>query len=449
MNGENGSRARSPLIRRVWIVYAAYGDGHRSAAEAMAEAVRALHPEVDVVVEDFMERIHPRFHRFLQRIFYFALRHAPSAYRTVYTVGAPQKVLFRDVLALVRLAGRVPLLRRLRELSPDLVISTHFLATQELAELRARGELLAPLVTVITDYAVHPFWVHLANDLYLVGIREGIEALHAYGFPRSRAFAVGLPLRKQFWNADASPPLWFSLPQGSPERPVRLLFMGGGLGMFDSLPELLFALDHLPFAKELHVVAGQNVDLYRALTEFRELLKSPLMMYGFVEEVHSLMQEADLLVTKAGGLTLAEAWALGLPTFLYRPLPGNEEENAKLLEEAGVARLSRTSEELFQHIIEFTARPYRGVPNPHRLRAALEGMQIVWPYAEEHVLFGSGEIPLLDLELDDLWEEEGFFAAERSSDVFPTLDGRGEKCGDNPSHQETFPHQKISPPEFR
>ncbi|MBT9252702.1 MAG: hypothetical protein KM296_03270 [Brockia lithotrophica] len=449
MKGEGVARARSPLIRRVWIVYAAYGYGHRSAAEAMAEAVRALHPEADVVVEDFMERVHPRFHRLLQRVFYFALRYVPSAYRTVYAVGAPQKLLFRDMLAFVRLAGRSPLLARLRDLSPDLVISTHFLATQELAELRARGELLAPLVTVVTDYAVHPFWVHPANDLYLVGSREGIEVLGTFGFPASRTFTTGLPLRAQFWNADAAAPLRFSLSPGSAERPLRLLFMGGGLGMLDSLPELLLSLDRLPFAKEVHVVAGRNDELYRALSEFRERLRSPLVVYGFVEEVHRLMQEADLLVTKAGGLSVAEAWALGLPIFLYRPLAGHEEENARLLDAAGVARLARTPEDLLHQIAEFAARPYRGVPDPRRLRAALEAVRIVWPYAEEHVLYGSGEAPLLDLELDDLWEEEGFSAAERSGDVFPILDGRGGEGGDDPSCRESFSPRVFFPPESR
>ncbi|RKQ88916.1 MGDG synthase family glycosyltransferase [Brockia lithotrophica] len=444
MKGGDIVRERSPLIRRVWVVYAVYGDGHRSAAEAVAEAVRTLHPETDVVVEDFMERVHPRFHRLLQRIFYFALRRAPSAYRTVYNVGAPQKLLFRDVLALVRLAGRAPLLARLRELSPDLVISTHFLATQELAELRARGELLAPLVTVVTDYAVHPFWVHPANDLYFVGSREGKEVLGAFGFPDTRAFAVGLPLRAQFWNADAEGRLRFPLFQESAERPLRLLFMGGGLGMLDSLPELLLALDRLPFAKEYVVVAGRNAPLYRALSEYRGRLQGSLVVYGFVEEVRRLMEEADLLVTKAGGLSVAEAWALGLPIFLYRPLPGHEEENAKLLEAAGVARLVRSPEELLRRVTEFAARPYRGVPNPLRLRAALETVRIVWPYAEEHVLYGSGEAPLLDWEPDDLWEE-GFSTGERSADLFPFLGDRGEgggsdpSCGESPSPRVPLP----------
>ena len=49
------------------------------------------------------------------------------------------------------------------------------------------------------------------------------------------------------------------------------------------------------------------------------------------------MSISDLVVTKPGGLTTTESLASGLPIVAINPIPGQEEENAEFLENAGVA----------------------------------------------------------------------------------------------------------------
>jgi processive 1,2-diacylglycerol beta-glucosyltransferase len=62
----------------------------------------------------------------------------------------------------------------------------------------------------------------------------------------------------------------------------------------------------------------------------------------FVDNVYDYMHAADVLVTKPGGLSTAEALVAQVPLVLCRPLPGQEERNARVLVEAGAA--ARTSE---------------------------------------------------------------------------------------------------------
>ncbi|MNI74835.1 Processive diacylglycerol beta-glucosyltransferase [compost metagenome] len=62
------------------------------------------------------------------------------------------------------------------------------------------------------------------------------------------------------------------------------------------------------------------------------------------------MRSSDCIVTKPGGITLSEALACQLPIFIYRPVPGQELNNARYLAQKGVACITRTAAELAQEI---------------------------------------------------------------------------------------------------
>jgi processive 1,2-diacylglycerol beta-glucosyltransferase len=87
------------------------------------------------------------------------------------------------------------------------------------------------------------------------------------------------------------------------------------------------------------VVCGRNVPLFEQLKKRVEGIKQHCRILGHTTRMHELMAAADLLVGKPGGLTTSEACAVGLPMLLLRPLPGQEEHNAKILTTVGAARL--------------------------------------------------------------------------------------------------------------
>lgn len=49
------------------------------------------------------------------------------------------------------------------------------------------------------------------------------------------------------------------------------------------------------------------------------------------------MAISDLMITKPGGVTTFEAIAMELPLLLYKPIPGQEQDNAKFLVRSEVA----------------------------------------------------------------------------------------------------------------
>jgi processive 1,2-diacylglycerol beta-glucosyltransferase len=92
------------------------------------------------------------------------------------------------------------------------------------------------------------------------------------------------------------------------------------------------------------VVAGRDESL-RARLE-RLAGGSAVRVLGYASDVRRLMAAADLLVTKAGGMTLAEALAADLPMLLWGSLPGQERRNERFAAQAGVALVARSRREL-------------------------------------------------------------------------------------------------------
>jgi len=56
-----------------------------------------------------------------------------------------------------------------------------------------------------------------------------------------------------------------------------------------------------------------------------------LYYFGFIDFVHELMDFADIIVTKGGGITLSEALAKGMAIVVVNPIPGQEERNVDYL----------------------------------------------------------------------------------------------------------------------
>jgi 1,2-diacylglycerol 3-beta-galactosyltransferase len=80
---------------------------------------------------------------------------------------------------------------------------------------------------------------------------------------------------------------------------------------------------------QLIIVAGRNpaLKLQLQLADW----KIPVRIYGFTREIPVLMAASDILVTKAGPSTVAEALAMGLPMILSGYIPGQEDGNMKIV----------------------------------------------------------------------------------------------------------------------
>jgi processive 1,2-diacylglycerol beta-glucosyltransferase len=234
-----------------------------------------------------------------------------------------------------------PLIERER---PDLVVCTHAFPCGAMAEYKRLYDDTLPVVGIVTDFAVHAFWIHRNIDGYVVANDAIRDHMIARGIAADRVVAAGIPVRSEFVPpATAHPRLRERL--GLPLDRQVVLLMGGGLGI-GPLERMMRGLEGVQTPIAAVVIAGRNKRMERRVLAAAEGVGYPVRALRFVDNVYDYMHAADVLVTKPGGLTAAEALVAQLPMVLCKPLPGQEERNARILCEAGAAVRSRAVADL-------------------------------------------------------------------------------------------------------
>jgi 1,2-diacylglycerol 3-beta-galactosyltransferase len=315
------------VTKRVLLLISDTGGGHRSAANAVAAALEeiASPSAFECRIEDVAAHCSFPLTQ-LGRGYSMALRYAPPVYGALYHATNGR----RRYRALVRFCE--PLYReRLRDLfidyKPDVIVSIHPLLNH--AALRARADAHmedVPIVTVITDLGnVHESWLTPQSDAVVVPAREVYERALSRAIPPSRIFPLGHPIHPKFDDVTGTK-AQLREQLGLPHDAFVVMLMAGGEGGGKLLPTA-FALARARLPVHLVVVCGRNDMLRQRLAEAAVDLPTPMQVLGFTEKVPEYMHAVDLLVTKAGPGTLAEANAAQLPIVVYDYIPGQERGN--------------------------------------------------------------------------------------------------------------------------
>jgi len=320
----------------VLILSASYGGGHNQVDKALTQALKMQDPAIRVITVDYCDLLAPLLTRLSQFGYMQSLRHFPVGYALYYQATGKMSPdsFWQRRLNRMGYAGLISLVNRF---NPGVIVSTFPLAAGVLSEMKENGELDVPIITVITDYCVHSQWVHPYTDLYLVGSSEMVDGLMERGIPASRIAVTGIPILPYFY--EKYDPAAVKRAYGISPQQKLVLFMGGSDGVFGSL-RFSHILKDLPQSVTALVITGSNQELYEKLVAISE--KYPMIKpVRYIENVAAVMEAADVLVTKAGGITVSEALAKRLPMVIYKPNPGQEEANANYLWRHRVAIIAK------------------------------------------------------------------------------------------------------------
>jgi len=161
-----------------------------------------------------------------------------------------------------------------------------------------------------------------------------------------------------------------------PDKPVVLLMSGGqGMGPVERIArEIANQVD-----VQLVIVTGRNGQLQRRLQDMAWSI--PVRVLGFVEDIHLWMAASDVLVTKAGPGTIAEALISGLPILLYGYIPGQEEGNVRFVEQHNIGLYIPDPRRLAHTLAQWLQNPEQHViPRSERARA------LGFPQATEQIV---------------------------------------------------------------
>ena len=321
----------------ILILHATAGAGHTRAAQAIAAALVSSGKTHRVV--DTLECTSSLFRRMYVKSYIDLVQKAPTLWGYFYdkadVVHSPDSKRVRARLAFDKLNSR-SFKTLLEETKPGIIVCTHFLPLELLSDLKARGKLDTPVHAVITDVSPHAFWVYRNIEHYYVATPSAARELQRKGFPAESISVTGIPVDPIFSQRTPAPAARAKL--GLPEKPTVLLLSGGfGVG---PMKQMLTSFKDSRSNLSLVVVAGKNAELEKECKTLAAKLAIPVKVHGFVTNMHELMDAADLIVTKPGGLTTTEILAKGKPMALVAPIPGQEQRNCEyLLEEGAAVRL--------------------------------------------------------------------------------------------------------------
>ncbi|NMO92751.1 glycosyltransferase [Actinomycetospora sp. TBRC 11914] len=341
--GSSGGSVPLALGGRVLVVSATVGQGHEGAARELAGRLRAR--GVDVTVRDHLDALPGVARRILRDLYQPTVQYAPALFDTLFHGLEHDGPLRRTVDAVCRWAE--PEVERWAA-EADVVVTTYPLAGQTLGALREQGRITVPTMTYLTDPAAHATWCHPAVDHHLTVTRATALDARRYGV-RSRA--VG-PLCSPAFTHPGETRGAVRAGLGLPaEAPVALI-SAGSLGM-GAVPQTVRDLLTHPRLRVV-VLCGRNAGLRRRLG------RDPrVVALGWRDDVAALMGAADVLVHNAGGLSLTEALAAGLPAITYRPIAGHGRANAAVLDRAGIAPWPHGAAELVHAVDTVIGEPGR------------------------------------------------------------------------------------------
>jgi processive 1,2-diacylglycerol beta-glucosyltransferase len=363
------------MRKRIAIITLSLGAGHVRAGEVIHRALGDASGTVEVRTIDALDLGRSWFRWLYVAPYWWVLRHAPGLWRRLFErrqrrrhrSTAPHWVFRR---------GCAEVLRQLKVFAPQLVIATEIGAAEIAALGRREGWFNAPVLAVQTDFHTEPPWVQREIDIYCVASEEAKTQLITWGVSPNRVLLSGIPIDPAFALAFDKSELHRAFGLDS-RRPV-VLVMGGGWGPMP-LDEIVRSLELCGLPLQVLAVSGHDQSMRARLESMRGRIALDLHIFGWTETIPELMAAADVLITKPGGMTAAEALAIGLPMILTHPIPGPEERHVRYLEQRGVAILSRSLEEIPQ----LTGRLLTA---PERLREmARRGREMARPEAAHAV----------------------------------------------------------------
>lgn len=319
--------------KNILVVTASMGSGHNKAANAVAEAIKRKYPVNKINVIDFMSTETAYFNSLVKDIYLKMLDHTPNVYEFFYkfTSDSTKGSTIQSVFAH---AMKKDMRELIKKYEADMVICTHPFPCAAASYLKQTGEINIPLITVMTDFCVHQFWLYKNIDIYFTANDLLKKEMVNQGLLEERIFVTGIPVGYNF-RVDYNRDDLLAKFKLEKDKPVALI-MGGGLGL-GGVKNALCQLERLKKDIQILVITGANVALWSEMNEYAQHSKHKIFVWGYSHNIQEFMSVATFLISKPGALTISEALTRELPMILHDPIPGPEVDNAKFVSDNGAA----------------------------------------------------------------------------------------------------------------
>lgn len=377
---------------KVLILTAKYGNGHVQVAKTLENKCKELGFKKVTICNLYSESF-PIFSEITQYLYLKSFSIGKQFYRLFYY--GVDKIYNKRMMNLYFKMGHKRLHQIVQNEQPDIIINTFPMIV--VPEYRRKTGTVIPTFNVLTDFCLHKIWVHENIDKYYVATNHVKNKLTEIGVNPNSIKVTGIPIRAQFEEKRNQKEIYEKY-QLVPNKKT-LLIMAGAHGVLKNVKELCQTF--ITNRKDIQtvVVCGKNTLLKESLEPLAQMYPENFKVYSYVERVDELYQITSCMITKPGGITLTEATALGVPVILFKPVPGQEKENALFFEQNRAAIVVNQIEDMADEVdkllsdqekLEEMKKNIKKIHVPHSADLILEDIIKESSYIKEkHTMAGS------------------------------------------------------------
>ena len=319
-------------MRKKNIILASFSkhSGHYKAAQAIEKAYDRLNCGVRITHVDSSTYLNSFINSMVSNFYTGLVSNLPFIWGYLYdnkNVVKASRCLQDLSYSLTRKAEKI-----LTQQSPDAIICTQAFTCGLFSYYKKKIKNVK-VFAVITDHCVNSYWINNNVDGYFVPSEDVKKVIAKQGVDINKIFNVGLPVDPLFVQIKDKNSIKKKL-NVSQNLPI-ILVMGGNRGI-GKINGIIKKLVDVNFKAQLIVVCGRNKVLYKQLNDFkdRSALKN-LLLFETFDKIDELMEIADILISKPGGITIAEAFYKDLPVISIGAISGQETRNQEYLKQKG------------------------------------------------------------------------------------------------------------------
>lgn len=305
------------------IFFAFNNSGHHTAAMALQKTYEMFYPNKKIIVLNVLESLSPIVEKVLSYLYRFSSYTFPWMWGLLYN-----NILIYKLCSPIRNFFYKSATEKLKivfeKIKPGCIICTQAIPVGIAGCLKSRYNHPSTIIAVMTDYFPNIYWINKHVAYYVVASREMIELVSKFGIDKNKIIPLGIPIHPVFSQIDKYEDKKVSMP--------HILVLGGGRGWGD-IANFIKQLDTVIHEFRLTVVCGTNLKLLRYLVQGNGEFKKHISIFGQIssEKIKLLLDTSSLIISKAGGLTMAESLACGVPMVILNSVLGQEAKNRSFL----------------------------------------------------------------------------------------------------------------------
>lgn len=324
------------MTKKIVILYASFGGGHFKAAEAIKNYIIEHSPECEVKMLDALKYTNKAIDKIAIKAYINMARYSPELWGDIYKFSAKQYSVANFSNSVQKLFS-LKLIKYFKEEKPDIIVSTHPFVTEMCTILKKREKINSKLNVILTDYASHRFWELNSEyvDNYFVSNEEIKYTMITNGIDGRKINVTGIPISPAFFKVYDKEKIYKDFSLDKNKRTV-LIFGGGEYGL-SNIKNYYSGLLSVDEDIQIITIAGKRKRSQSMFRKLAEKSNKKVIILGYTDKIPQLMQIADFILSKPGGLTTTEILNCQIPFIIINPVPGQEEENANFLLNSGAA----------------------------------------------------------------------------------------------------------------